>query len=174
MVQKGPIIYSDLVHRMSWSRKKLERCHPKDFGTSGNWRTQYRLQSCGTHFCASSGSPLPPFVRNRFVAVYFWPIFDRQFINFILLFLHQCGEYCIVIGSRSTHFEILGCAIDLIDGAQCKYKRKPGFFLTFSCELVGRLNILGFPVNLSGDWLFPNLECWKLYTTHTPGPLNRW
>ena len=38
-----------------------------------------------------------------------------------------------------------------------------------SCELVGWLTILGFPVNLSGDWLFPNLKRWKSSTAQVVG-----
>ena len=41
-----------------------------------------------------------PFVWNGFVAIYFWPIFDRQFRKYILLVLQQCGEDCVVIGGR--------------------------------------------------------------------------
>ena len=33
-----------------------------------------------------------------------------------------------------------------------------------SCELVGWLNILGFPVNFLGDWLLPNIKRWTLYS----------
>ena len=38
---------------------KQARFHPKGFGKSRNWRTQYRLQSCETHFFVSPGSSLP-------------------------------------------------------------------------------------------------------------------
>ena len=69
-----------------------------------------------------------PFFRNGFVEIYFWPIFTRQFRNFILLVLQQCGKDFVVIGGRSIHFEISGCAIDLVDGAQCKCKHKCWFF----------------------------------------------
>ena len=58
MVQKVPILYSGLVYGMSLSKIKLARCHRKDFGTSGNHRTQYKLQSCGTHVFVSPGYPL--------------------------------------------------------------------------------------------------------------------
>ena len=34
------------------------------------------------------------------------------------------GEYCVIIGGRSTPFKISSCAIDLVDDAQCKCKRK--------------------------------------------------
>ena len=34
------------------------------------------------------------------------------------------GEDCVIIGGRSTPFEIFSCAIDVVDGVQCKYKRK--------------------------------------------------
>ena len=40
---------------------------------------------------------------------------------------------------------------------------------SISCELVGWLTILGFPVNLSGDWLLPNLKRWKLSTAQVLG-----
>ena len=46
---------------------------------------------------------------------------------------------CVIISGRSTPFEILSCAIDLVDGVQCKCKRKRW------------LVVLLFPVNLSGD-----------------------
>ena len=59
-----------------------------------------------------------PFVRNGFVAIYVWPIFVRQFRKVVLLVLQQCDEDCVIIGGRSTHFEILSCAIDLVDGAK--------------------------------------------------------
>ena len=51
-------------------------------------------------------------------------MFDFQFQIFFLLVLQQCVEYCVVICGRSTPFDILGYAIDLIDGAQCKCKHK--------------------------------------------------
>ena len=34
------------------------------------------------------------------------------------------SEYCVIIGGRSTPFQIQSCTIDLLDGAQCKCKRK--------------------------------------------------
>ena len=39
-----------------------------------------------------------PFFKNRFVAIYFWPIFVRQFRKVVLLVLQQCGNDCVVIG----------------------------------------------------------------------------
>ena len=66
-----------------------------------------------------------PFVQNGSVAIYFRPIFDRQFQKVVLLVLQQCGKDCVVFSGRSTHFEISGCAIDLVDGAQYKCKCKP-------------------------------------------------
>ena len=54
-------------------------------------------------------------------------IFDRQFQNFVLLVLQKCGDDCVVIGGMSTPFGISGCAIDLVDGAQCKFKCKHWF-----------------------------------------------
>ena len=47
-----------------------------------------------------------------------------SFKKVVLVVLQQCGEDCVVIGGRSTPFVILGCAIDLVDGAQFKCKRK--------------------------------------------------
>ena len=64
MMQKGPILYSDLVHGMFSWRMKSENCHRKDFIKSGNRRMQYRLQSCETNFCESPGSPLSTGVNN--------------------------------------------------------------------------------------------------------------
>ena len=49
-----------------------------------------------------------------------------------------------------------------VDGAQYKYKC--WFFLRISCEIFGWLTILGFPVNLSDDWLLSNLKRWKSST----------
>ena len=89
-----------------------------------------------------------PFVRNGFVAIYFQPIFNRQSRKVVLLVLQHCSEGWVVFSGRSTPFEISGYDIDLVDGAQYKCKRKPWFF-RLSCELVGGLTILGFPVNLS-------------------------
>ena len=37
------------------------------------------------------------------------------------------NEDRVIIGGRSTTFEILSCAIDLVDGAQYKCKRKRWF-----------------------------------------------
>ena len=31
---------------------------------------------------------------------------------------------CVIIGGSSTPFEILSCDVGLVDGAQCKFKRK--------------------------------------------------
>ena len=45
---------------------------------------------------------------------------------------------------------------------------------TLSCELVGRLIILGFHVNLSGDRLLPNLKRCKSSTAYMTGPLKGW
>ena len=47
-----------------------------------------------------------PFVRNGFVAIYFWPIFVRQFRKVFLLVLQKCGDDWVVIGGRWTPFEI--------------------------------------------------------------------
>ena len=47
-----------------------------------------------------------PFVPNIFVAIYFWPIFDCQFLKVVLLMLQQCRNDCVVIGGRWTSCEI--------------------------------------------------------------------
>ena len=83
-------------------------------------------------------------------STYFYP----QFRKVVLLVLQECGKYCVIIGGRWTTLEILGCAIDLVDGAQCKCKRKRWcLFYTLlwtcretdyfrrACELVGWLTI---------------------------------
>ena len=46
--------------------------------------------------------------------------------------------------------EISECVIDLVGGVQ-NINVNTGFFFRLSCELVGLLNILGFPVNIQGD-----------------------
>ena len=38
-----------------------------------------------------------------------------------------------------------------------------------SCEIFGWLTILDFPVNFLGDWLLPNIKCWKLSTAQVVG-----
>ena len=43
------------------------------------------------------------------------------------------------------------------------------FCFGISYEIVGWLTILGFPVNLSGDWMFPNIKPWKLSTARVVG-----
>ena len=68
-----------------------------------------------------------PFVWNLCVAVYFWPIFFRRFQKVFLLVLQQCSNDCVVTIGRWTPFDISGCVIDLVDGAQCKCKRKQLF-----------------------------------------------
>ena len=91
-----------------------------------------------------------PFVWNGFVAIYFRPIFDCHFRKKPPLVLQHCNETCVVISGRSKTSEILGCAIDLVDGAKCKCKRKCWFvfyaflwtcqetdYFRLSCELVG-------------------------------------
>ena len=41
------------------------------------------------------------------------------------------SEDCVIIGGRSTSFEISSCAIDLVDGAQCK-RESNSCFLFYS------------------------------------------
>ena len=55
--------------------------------------------------------------------------FDCQFRKVVLFVLQKCKKYCVVIGGRSIYFEISGCAIDLIDGAKYKRKRKQLFVI---------------------------------------------
>ena len=51
--------------------------------------------------------------------------------------------------------KISGCAIDFVDGTQCK-----SWYV-----------ILGFTMSLPGDLLLPILNNWKLSTAHTAQPL---
>ena len=53
-------------------------------------------------------------------------ISDCQFQKNFLPVLQLCGKNFVVIGGRSTPFGISECAIDLVDGAQCKCKLSPG------------------------------------------------
>ena len=81
-------------------------------------------------------------------------IFNHQLLKVVLLVLQQCSEYCIVISGMSTHFEISGCANNLVDGVQSKCKRKHWFlfypflwtyretdYFRISCVLVWWLTI---------------------------------
>ena len=80
-----------------------------------------------------------PFFRNGFIAIYFWPNFVHQFRKVVLLVLQQCNDDCVIIGGRRTPLKIFGCAIDLVDGAQCKCKHKQWFvFYAFlwTCQVT--------------------------------------
>ena len=68
-----------------------------------------------------------PFVLNRSVGIYFWPISIRQIRNVVLMVLQQCGDDFVIISGSWTSFKISLCAIDLVYGAQCKCKRKQWF-----------------------------------------------
>ena len=81
----------------------------------------------GNHHLSFLGRAYLPFFLNGFVAIYFQPIFNRQFRKKFLLVLQQCGKDCVVFSGRSKPFEISGCDIDLVDGAQYKCKCKPWF-----------------------------------------------
>ena len=92
-------------------------------------------------------------------------------------------DYCIVIGGRlkpfvdrCSYMGVFAVWGDIglshrscrwVYGAQCKCEC--WFYSKLSCELVGWLNILGFPVNLSGDWLMPNIKHRKLSTVLAVG-----
>ena len=120
-----------------------------ELSISGDSRVVFWWARDGNHRLSLLGRAGLPFVRNGFVAIYFQPIFDCQFRKVVLLVLQQYGKNCVVFSGRSTPFEISGCAIDLLDGAQSKCKHKPWFaFYTFLWTFR-RLTILGFPVNLS-------------------------
>ena len=80
--EKGPILYSDLVHGMSQRRMKLARYHPKNLGKSNNRRMQYILRSCGNHYCESPGSPLMYTGRMR---------------SFMLLLRHSISGTCFFL-----------------------------------------------------------------------------
>ena len=43
------------------------------------------------------------------------------------------------------------------------------FCFNLSCKLVGWLTILGFPMNFSGEWLFPNFKRWNFSTEKIVG-----
>ena len=77
-------------------------------------------------------------------AIYFWPISDRQFRKVVLLVLQQCGKECIVIDGKWTSFMILGCVIYLVDGGQCKCKRKQWFLIyvfLWTCQVTNYCQI---------------------------------
>ena len=100
------------------------------------------------------------FVRKVFVEIYFWSIFVRQFQKVVLLVLKQCGNYCVVIKRRWTPFEILGCAIDFVNGAQCKCKCKQLFVLyalLLTCQGTDYFQISSVGNCLLRTWL----GCWR-------------
>ena len=93
-------------------------------------------------------------IYHLFITDFLLSIFDCQFWKVILLVLKQCGQGFVIIGGSSTPFGISVCAIDLIDGAQCKCEHKRWFlfypflwtcwetdYFRLSCELVGWLTI---------------------------------
>ena len=89
--------------------------------------------------------------------------------------LQQCIDICVIIGGRSTTFEISGCAIDLIDVVRnVNVHVDVDLCFMLSCDLFGKLTILDFPVNLSGDSLLPNIKHWKISTSNMPGTLKGW
>ena len=88
-----------------------------ELSISGDSRVVFCWDKDGNHRLSFLRRADIPFVRNGFVMIYFQPIFDRQFRKVVLLVLQQCGDDCVVIGGRWTHFNISGCAIDLVDGA---------------------------------------------------------
>ena len=105
--------------------KSLQR--QGELSISGDSRVVFQWAidgNCRPSFLGRAGLP---FVRNGFVAISFWPIFVCQFRNIFPLVLQQHGDDCVIIGGRWTPFEIYGCTIDLVDGAQCKCKRKQWF-----------------------------------------------
>ena len=76
-------------------------------------------------------------------------IFDCQFQKVVLLVLQQFGDDFVITSGRSTPFNKSGCAIDFIDGVQCKCKCKSWFvffaflwtcqetdYFRISCEFV--------------------------------------
>ena len=94
------------------------------------------------------------FIYHLFGTYLLRSVFDRQFRKFVLLVLQQRNNDCGVISGRWTPFYILVCAIDLVDGVQCKFKRERWFvfyaslwtcwktyYFRLSCELVGWLTI---------------------------------
>ena len=82
--------------------------------------------------------------RTDFLRSILWPIFGCQFQKVFLVVLQQCGEYCVVIGGRSTPFEISRCDIDIVDGAQCKCKHWFVFYtFLWTCRETDKSQLLG-------------------------------
>ena len=113
------------------------------------------LSSCGLEMAISAYNSWGELIYHFFGTDLLQSIFDRKFQKVVLLVLQQCGADCIVICGRSKTFYISGCAIELVDGAQCKCKRKRWFvfyaflltcqdtnYFRLYCELVGWLNIV--------------------------------
>ena len=160
-MQKGSILYSDLVHRMSWSRIKLARCYLKDFGNSLNRRTKYILQSCGTHFCVSPGSPLLYFYF--WVSIYCTTLIisrTRTLLHFRLS-INKCANVLI---SQSLLCLCNICTLLVLSFAfqklyQCSHLRELLFVLISSFD-TSTISLYIF----EGTVLFPNF--WYCTTFH--------
>ena len=105
---------------------------PSELSISGDSRVVFWWDRYGNHRLSFLKRAGLPFFQNGFAAIYFGTIFIRQFRKVVILVLQKCGDYFIVIDGRWTPFEISGCAIDLVDVAQCRSKCKQLFmFYTF-------------------------------------------
>ena len=111
-------LLSQVMHLVLF--KSLQR--QGEMSISGDIRVVLWWSRDGNHCLSFLKRADQPFFCNGFVAIYFWPIFVRQFRKVFLLVLQQCCNDCVIISGRWKHFEISGCEIDLADGAQCKYK----------------------------------------------------
>ena len=87
----------------------MARCPPKDFGKSRNQRTQYRLQSCRTHFSVSPGSPLSVGIINtriiRVISICYKVSFKiRESFDELLSMKKVLSESCRRI---ETHIDVV-------------------------------------------------------------------
>ena len=131
----------------------------------------YRWQSCLSFLRRAD----LPFIWNGLVAIYFWPSVSKKnppraatMQQGLCPYWWQLKTLCWYMalnGFLSVWGDIGLCHWPRrwVDGAQCKCKH--WFFL----KLFLWLDLLGFPVNLSGDWLFPNIKRWKLSNAQVVG-----
>ena len=112
-----------------------------------------------------------PFVRNGFVAIYFNLFFTVSFEKISSLCCNNVAMIASfsVAGEHLLRYRAVPLTSYMVRNVNVNVNNDLCF--TLSCELVGWPTILGFPVNLSGDRLLPNIKRWNFSTAHMPG---RW
>ena len=118
---------------------------------------------------------------------WFYPLPHCFMISVEIIGRHCCSRLALVgLGIREAHIKSVGNGIGINPNGLGPYKGRMTIlhlplssttsnFIPFpptSCRFIllpiggffVSVFLLGFPVNFSGDWLFPNLKRWKLST----------